>query len=369
MSAMLLAQAKDYSIFTKLVDFLTGGALPEWGIVVAGGVIGFLIALIPAITVLALFATWAERKVAGHIQCRYGPMRVGGWHGWAQALADGVKLLLKEDLIPRGADRKLFVLAPALVLGAGLGAYCALPLGPELYFAKIDLGVLFVVAIAALTTIGVIMAGWASNNKWSILGSMREAAQVVSYEIPLALGLMIPIMQAGTVSFHEVIEFQGTWNGAGWMVFRSPFVLPAFLLFWVALLAETRRAPFDLPESESELVAGFHTEYSGIRFSFFFLEEYAAMFLGSAVAAAFFWGGWHAPGLHGLLGDGVAYQVGCAAVLIAKGMFGVFLMMWIRWTLPRLRIDQVMITGYKYLTPIGFFLLIGQALWVAYVLH
>ena len=366
------------NIFTDFINWVTGPVvetgLPSWLLIPVAAILGLAVGFLPAITVLAMFSVWMERKVSGHIQCRYGPMYVGGWHGWAQSLADGIKLLIKEDLMPRGADRRLFVLAPAIVMATAFAAFVALPLAPDIYFTKLDLGVLFIIAITSVTTIGVIMAGWASNNKWSVLGAMREAAQVVSYEIPLGLALMVPVLQIGSLNFHDAIEYQGSWGGGpgflagtAWTIFRSPFVLPAFMVYFVAALAETKRAPFDLPESESELVAGFHTEYSGMRFSFFFLEEYAVMFLVSCIAAAFFFGGWHLPGVSMLAGTGVFYQVLCAAVFVAKGMFGVFVMMWMRWTLPRVRIDQVMTMGYKYLVPIAFVLVLGQAFWIAFV--
>ena len=266
-----------------------GAYLPEWALWLGAALASIGLAL-GFVSVLAMFSVWLERKVAGHIQCRYGPMYVG-WHGWLQSIADGVKLMLKEDMIPRDADRLLFMLAPALVLAAILGAMAAYPFTPGLYFANLDLGVFFVIALSSMTTIGVVMAGWASNSKWTIYGSMREAAQVVAYEIPLGVSLLVPVMVAGTLNLREASALQSDYFGMGWFLFKNPFMLPAAVLFLVAALAETKRAPFDLPEAESELVAGFMTEYSGIRWSFFFMEEYAAMFLMSAIGAVFFFGG------------------------------------------------------------------------------
>jgi NADH-quinone oxidoreductase subunit H len=338
------------------------------------------------VTVIALFSVWLERKVAGHIQCRYGPMYAGGWHGWAQTLADGVKLLLKEDTVPIGADKVLFWTAPALLLGAIFGAMAAMPLTPDFYFADISLGVFFVLAMSSITTIGVVMAGWASNSKWSVYGAMREAAQVVAYEIPLGLSLLVPLMVAGTFNLREASAMQSGLFGMDWFImpWNNPFMLPAGILFFVAVLAETKRAPFDLPEAESELVAGFLTEYSGIRWSFFFMEEYAAMFLMSLVASIFFLGGFESPftrladwGFNSqVLADGsvreaalahlpILYQLTAGATLIAKALGGVFLMMWLRWTLPRLRIDQVMTMGYKYLTPLALACVLGAGVWEA----
>ena len=340
-------------------DFVPGWAVPLTAAMVA---VGIGVALI---SVIAMFSVWLERKVAGHIQCRYGPMRVG-WHGWLQPIADGVKLLLKEDLVPTGADRVLYVLAPALVLASMLGAMAIYPLAPGFYFADVDLGIFAILALTSTTTIGVVMAGWSSNSKWSLYGAMREAAQVVAYEIPLGISLLVPLMVCGSFNLIEVSAAQEGILGMNWFIFRNPFMLPAFLIFFVAILAETKRAPFDLPEAESELVAGFMTEYSGIRWSFFFMEEYAAMFLYSVVGAFFFFGGFASPftWLAGeTLGHGVVFQLTAAVTLIVKGFFGVFVMMWLRWTLPRVRIDQVMTMGYKYLTPLALACVLGAGVW------
>ncbi len=350
---------------------LLRGLLPEGtptAILWLGAALVAVVVLITLVSIVAMFSVWLERKVSGHIQCRYGPMYVGGWHGWAQTIADGIKLLLKEDIVPRGSDRVLFVLAPAIVLGAVFGALTALPLAPGFYFADIDLGIFFILAFSSVTTIGVVMAGYASYSKWSLYGSLREAAQVVAYEIPLGVSLLVPLIVLGTFDLREASALQSGWFGMHWAIFQNPFVLPTFVLAWVAILAETKRAPFDLPEAESELVAGFMTEYSGIRWSFFFMEEYAAMFLMSALAAVFFFGGFESPltsAAHAIAGDGLLYQVVAGTVLIVKAFFGVFLMMWLRWTLPRIRIDQVMTLGYKYLTPLALLCVLGAGVWEA----
>ena len=340
--------------------------VPDWAVSLTTALLAFLVAIL-VVSVCALIGTWGERKVSGHIQCRYGPMRVG-WHGVLQPIADGVKLLLKEDLTPLGADAVLFKFAPALVLGALMGAMAVFPLSPGFFFADLDLGVFIIIALTSLTTIGVLMAGWSSNSKWSLYGAMREAAQVVAYEIPLGVSLLVPLMVAGTFNLIEASAGQSGGLGIfNWYIWPwvNPFMLPAFVLFFIAVLAENKRAPFDLPESESELVSGFLTEYSGIRWSFFFMEEYAAMFLLSVVGAVFFFGGFNSP-LTEVLPEGTfLWQAACAATLIAKGAFGVFFMMWIRWTLPRLRIDQVMTMGYKYLTPLALLCVLLAAVWEA----
>lgn len=334
-------------------------AIPAWlaAAIGAGIAVGVVIAFV---SLIAMFSIWLERRIAGRIQSRIGPNRVGPF-GLLQSLADGVKLLLKEDIIPSGADRALFILAPALVMAGALAMFAAIPMAAGAGFTDLDLGALFVIAISALATIGVIMAGWSSNNKWALYGAIREAAQVVSYEVPLGLSLLVPVLVGGSMNLRIVTEAQSGWGGACWLLFQNPFVLPAFVLFFVATLAENKRAPFDLPESESELVAGFHVEYSGIRFSFFFLEEYGAMFLMSALGTSLFLGGWNFPGIDLLSGAWlVAAQL---LVFVAKSLFLIFVMIWIRWTLPRLRVDQVMVLGYKYLTPLALLLVVGAAGW------
>jgi NADH-quinone oxidoreductase subunit H len=342
--------------------------LPGWllPLVTAHVSVGIVIGMI---SIIAMSSVWLERKVSGHIQCRYGPMYAGGWHGWAQTIADGVKLLTKEDMVPTGADKPLFMLAPAIVLGAIFGAFVAMPLSPDFYFADINLGLFFVLGMSALTTIGVVMSGWASNSKWSLYGSMREAAQVVAYEIPFGISLLVPLIVAGTFNLREASAGQADFLGMGWYIFKNPFMLPAAIIFFIAMLAETKRAPFDLPEAESELVAGFLTEYSGIRWSFFFMEEYAAMFLMCLIGSVFFFGGFESPFTHFAgewFGTGsFVYNATAALTLITKSLFGVLLMMWIRWTLPRVRIDQVMTMGYKYLTPLALLCVLGAAVWEA----
>jgi NADH-quinone oxidoreductase subunit H len=364
MSVPVFAMTSGGNAISELLARLAPEGVPTWALWLTASAVGVGI-LVAFVSLVAMFSVWLERKVSAHIQCRYGPMYVGGWHGWAQTIADGLKLLLKEDMIPLGADKPLFVLAPALVLGAIFGALVALPLAPGFVFADIHMGLFLILAFSSLTTIGVVMAGWASNSKWSLYGAMREAAQVVAYEIPLGVSLFVPLMVAGTFSLTEASAAQAGWFGMRWFIFLNPFMFPAFIIFFIAALAETKRAPFDLPEAESELVAGFMTEYSGIRWSFFFMEEYAAMFLMSAVGAVFFFGGYHSP-LTALFGEdpsGLMYQLVCAGTLIIKSFFGVFLMMWLRWTLPRMRIDQVMTTGYKYLTPLALVCVLGAAIW------
>ncbi|MEZ5988916.1 MAG: NADH-quinone oxidoreductase subunit NuoH [Planctomycetota bacterium] len=340
-----------------------------WGMgPLVSAILGFFVVLGVA-SVLPMFWTWAERRVAGRIQQRPGPNRVGPF-GLIQALADGVKLMVKEDIVPADSSRFLFMLAPAIVLGGTLVAFGMLPLSPSGIIVDTHLGIYLIGAFLALEAIGVIMAGWASNNKWSILGGMREAAQLVSYEVPIGILFLMAGVVYGSLNLADMVHGQedGAFFGlGGWLVFRMvPFGPIAFLVFYTAILAESKRAPFDLPEAESELVSGFHTEYSGIRFSFFFLSEYAAMFLLSGIAVCIFLGGWNLPLVpgsfwrdHGIVGELLA-----AASMILKSFVLVFVMLWLRWTLPRIRIDQVMSVCYKYLTPLAFACLLAAAFFV-----
>src|SRR5687767_13174908 len=257
------------------------------------------IVFLPAVMVFAMFAIWWERKVAGHMQSRLGPNRVGPI-GLLQSLADGIKLILKEDLVPDKADGLLFRLAPYLAFAPAFAAFLALPFGPDLTFEpRLNSGVFWILAILSVEVMGVILAGWASNNKWSVYGAMREACQIVSYEIPLGISIIVGIMAAGTLNMVALSHLQGGGLHT-WLIYRNPFAFAAFAVYFVASLASNKRAPFDLPESESELVAGFHTEYSGLRFSFFFFAEYAAMFVVAGIQSALFLGGWHDP--FGILG-------------------------------------------------------------------
>lgn len=329
----------------------------------------------------ALFWIWLERKVSGRIQDRLGPTRVGGRFGWLQTLADGLKLILKEDLIPASADRPLFRLAPYIVFVGSFCAFIALPFsgggtgehGPIAWVARnLDIAVFFMLAVMSLEVIGVVLAGYASGSKWSLFGGMREAAQVVSYEVPMAICVVIPVLVAGTMNLAEIGYLQ---TGAGtatagwpwhWLVFNDPFTFLAFWVYFTCAMASVKRAPFDLAEAESELVAGFHTEYSGLRWSYFFMAEYASMFAVSGIAIVLFLGGWNGPiPIAHLLGmeDTVGGRFLGLLNFLTKGFLLVFVMMWVRWTLPRLRIDQVMKTCLKYLLPMSCVLFLGATIW------
>jgi NADH-quinone oxidoreductase subunit H len=335
-------------------------------LIAMGGIIGF-ISLVP------LYGIWWERKVAARMQSRLGPMRVGGWHGWAQSLADGLKLICKEDFVPPEGDKPLFRLAPYLAFVPAVAAFIALPFAGAYVFRDLDVALIFILAMLGIEVVGVIIAGWASNNKWSVYGAMREACQMVSYEIPLGMSLLIPVMTVGALRLTAIADAQ-QGGFADWLAWRNPWCFIAFFAYYVAALASCKRAPFDLPESESELVAGFHTEYSGFRWSLFFFAEYAAMFAVSGLAAILFLGAWYGPlpaawaptgdgalptVVRGLLFDGPILFVLKAALLF-------YLQLWIRWTLPRVRIDQVLYACVQVLLPLTMVVLLANTVWLLF---
>ena len=356
---------------------------PNWFMYLLCGVIAAVLVL-HVIAVGALFFIWAERKIAGRIQDRLGPTRVGGKFGWLQTLADGVKLIAKEDFVPRDADAPLFKIAPYIAFAASFAAFLALPFADGAVAHQVNTAVFFVLAVLGLEVFGVILAGYASGSKWSLFGAMREAAQVVSYEVPLGMCVVIPVFVAGTMNLTTIGEMQAGWFN-NWLVFHDPFTFIAAIVYFTCATASVNRAPFDLAEAESELVAGFHTEYSGLRWSFFFMAEYGSMFLVSALASILFFGGWHPPipidiwileafadpdlVAAGPLKDAVPSLVTFLvmligiATLVAKSVIGVVVMMWVRWTFPRLRIDQVMATCLKYCVPIAAVCFVGSMTW------
>lgn len=321
-------------------------------------------ALLPLglILTFGLFAIWLERKVSGHIQDRLGPMRVGGWHGWAQTPADLLKLLQKEDIIPSNADRFLFKMAPFLIFAASFGAFAVIPFSSAFIGSNINIGVFYLLAITSLLTLSVIMAGWSSNNKWSLFGAMRSASQMVSYEVPTVVTVLSVIIVSGSLNLMTVTEMQTGNDVLGflpnWLILQNPFLLISFVIFFISMLAESHRVPFDLPESESELVAGFQTEYSGMRWGIFMLTEYADMLLLSLLGVTLFFGGWNSP-----FGTFMAGPVWGVFWFLLKGMLLVFVMMWIRWTLPRLRVDQLMHLCWSVLIPLSFVNIVLIALW------
>ncbi len=334
--------------------------------------------------------TYVERKIAGFTQSRIGPNRVGPW-GLAQFLADGIKLILKEDIIPAGADRPLFKLAPYAVVGGAFMIMAVLPLGPNLIPVDSDMGVLVYLAASSFVTMGIVMSGWASNNKWSTMGAARSAAQIVSYEIPVGMSLLPLVLLSGSLSFQTFIHIQGAYPWQ-WSMFHNPGTFLAVFCYFIAALAEINRTPFDIPEAESELVSGYNTEYSGMRFGMFFVAEFANVWVISMITSLAFLGGWHFPGEHALAaqmfagyqgsfgtpsfvealqqhltGGFVLFNALGFVTLFAKASCFVVLIVLLRWTVPRVRVDQLMSICWKYLVPMTIFSALTTGAWMAFL--
>jgi NADH-quinone oxidoreductase subunit H len=299
----------------------------------------------------ALVVIFGELKISAHMQSRIGPYFAGGRFGWAQPLADGAKFIQKEDLIPAAADDSVFRLAPYVVLAGTFATFVIIPFGPDLVAADLDLGVFYLLAVSSVTTIGVLMAGWSSGNKYSLIGGLRAGAQLIAYELPMVLAVVAVAVQAGTLSLNGIVEAQAELSIFGLEV-HLPYVITgqiiSFIIFMIAALAELSRIPFDMPIAESELTMGYLTEYSGLRFTMFFLGEYAAMIAFSAVAATLFLGGYYVPFVPvdalNFLGP---------IVLVTKVAVLCFLMIWFRWTWPRLREDQLQTLAWRWLIPLA----------------
>ncbi len=373
-----LFAAASFSEFLSGLDIPFFGPLSPLCVLLIAALIHAVI-LINIFAILPLFYIWLERKVAGRIQDRLGPTRVGGKFGWLQTLADGIKLIQKEDLAPGAADNWIFRIAPYLAVVSSFAAFIVLPFSDGWVAVSLDVGVFVILALMSLEVLGIIFAGYSSGSKWALFGAMREAAQMVSYEIPMALCALVPLVIAGTLNFGDIGRMQAGF-ATNWLIFHDPFTFIAFFAYFTVATASVKRAPFDLAEAESELVAGFHTEYSGLRWSFFFMAEYASMFAVSGIAVLLFLGGWHTgidveAGMADLrgwkpdflvtgftLGTYLVNLFG-AKVFVLKACALVFVQIWVRWTLPRLRIDQVMTTCLKYLVPISCVLFLGAILW------
>lgn len=304
--------------------------------------------IMAVILVMALFLVWWERKVSAHIQVRFGPMMTGRFHGWAQTLADALKLLQKEDIVPFNADTKVYFWAPVIVFAATLMTFVVVPWGPNLIAADLNIGILYILAITTFTIISLLMAGWGSHNKYALLGGMRSAAQIVSYEVPLTLSIMGVVLLAQSLSMQDIVLDQDKiWK---WNIIRQPI---GFLIYIIAATAEVNRTPFDLPEAEQELVAGFNIEYSGMKFAMFFLAEFVNMFVAAAIATTLFLGGWWGP-FGGPSIGWIWFMLKCMGV--------VFILMWFRWTYPRLRVDHLMEFAWKWLLPLAFLNLLATGL-------
>lgn len=346
------------------------GAGPLW---VWAAVSAFLVIYLLALPFGGL-ATYIERKVAADIQDRIGPNRVGPL-GLLQFFADGIKMLTKEDFVPLGADRFLFDIAPVFVVVGAVGAFAALPLGKFLVGADVNIGIFYILAVTTLIAPGLLLGSWGSQNKWSLLGGLRAAAQIVSYEIPVSLSILPVVLISGTLQIGSIVEQQGwAWTAEGmanyhfWNVFHNPFTMISVFLLFTGGLAETNRVPFDLPEAESELVSGFNTEFSGMRFGLYALGEFCDVFVMSAVVTALYLGGWHVPFINV---DQTLLAVSTPLVVLVqltmfmlKTLTLVFVVMWLRWTLPRLRVDQLMGLCWKGLVPLSLINIVGTAVWM-----
>ncbi len=338
-------------------------------------------------------SVYVERKVSAFIQDRIGPMEVGKW-GLLQLVADLLKLIQKEDIVPKAADKSLFKIAPFIIFSSIFAGFALFPFSPNLRGSATDTGVFMLLSIVSLDVIGVLMAGWSSNNKYSLLGAMRAVAQIISYEIPLGLSVLCVVVISQTLDLQEISFQQGFFsteknylfglqatgvevNEIGgflsWNIFRSPTLIFVFIIFYIAGLAECNRAPFDLPEAESELIGGFHTEYSGFRWAIMMLSEYGMMLLVSVLGVILFFGAWNSPfpdmgfiklgtWTSGKLGHWSSDAWG-GFWLLSKSYLLILTQMWIRWTLPRLRIDQLMYLSWKVLTPFSLILLLISGIW------
>jgi NADH-quinone oxidoreductase subunit H len=329
----------------------------------------FWIPLIKAVVVVLVlllggaYMTWGERKLCARFQVRYGPNRAGPF-GILQPLADAVKAIFKEEIVPNHVDKIIYVMAPGISFAAVLITFAVIPFGPEvdlfgqrvgLWVGDIEVGLLFLLAIAALGSYGIVLGGWSSNNKYSLLGALRAAAQMISYELILGISLLAVVLLAGSLNLREIVDFQGAWP----LVVLQPL---GFLIFLIAILAESNRSPFDLPETENELVSGFMTEYGGIKFALYFIAEYTAMVVNSAIVVTIFLGGWKWPALisdlHPLAGVGL---------FLAKVLFVLFLYVWIRASVPRVRFDKFMRFSWKFMLPLAFVNLLATAAVVAFL--
>src|SRR5262245_38742331 len=347
-----------YTILTRLMfvapDFvlsITRERRPNafWAGYVVWPLIQILVVLFVVLTAVA-YLVYLERKVSAFMQARLGPMRVGPW-GLLQPAADGLKLLLKEDIIPLMADKGVFIIAPIITVVAALVVLSVVPWGPAwATIANINIGILFLMAVSSVSVLGLVLSGWSSNSKYSLLGALRSSAQMVSYEVGMGLSIMGALIFAKTLSMNGIIEAQNA-NHHLWFVFFQPL---GFLIYIICALGETNRAPFDLPEAESELVAGYHTEYSGFRWALFFMAEYTAMIVTSAIAVTLYLGGWGLFGLETLVTDNPTARVVIGIIIfILKVMLVIYAAMWFRWTFPRYRYDQLMDLGWKWLIPAG----------------
>lgn len=355
----------DFSIVTSGLHAWLSGYMSQ-------GLVIFIEGLLVGVSILALYAIIAiimiymERKVCAAFQCRVGPDRVGPF-GLFQLIADVIKMLIKEIIIISHSDKFLYNLAPYIVIVGSVLAFACLPISSGLEILDFNIGVFFFLAVSSIGVIGILLAGWSSNNKFSLIGAMRSGAQMISYELSIGLSVLAIVALTGTMQFSEIIAMQSS----GWLIFKGhlPAVI-AFVIYLIAANAECNRGPFDLPEAESELTAGFHTEYSGMHFGLFYVAEFVNLFIVSAFAATVFLGGWmpfHIAGLDGF--NHIMDYIPGVVWFFGKSFFLVWVLMWIKWTFPRLRVDQILQLEWKYLVPIGLLNLMIMALCVVFGWH
>ncbi len=355
----------DFSLITEWINNALGTVFPGW-LVTTIECLMIGVGLLLVYALLALFYIYYERKLCAAFQCRLGPDRVGPW-GLLQSFADMFKMLIKELITLNHVDKFLFALAPYLVIIASMLAFAVLPWGNGLQIIDFNIGIFFLIAVSSIGVLGILLAGWSSNNKFTLIGALRSGAQMVSYELSIGLSVLTMVVFAGTMSVGGIVEAQSNL----WFIFSGhiPAII-AFIIYLIAGTAETNRGPFDLPEAESELTAGYHTEYSGIHFGFFYLAEYLNLFIVSGTAALLFFGGWmplHIPGCEAFnhimdFIPGVFWFIGKAILLS-------FIIIWFKWTYPRLRIDQLLSLEWKYLLPINLVNLVIMVLIVVYGIH
>lgn len=355
----------DFSIITQWIHSLLCTYMPEQlAIFLECVLIGVIILL--AYAIIAIIMIYMERKVCAAFQCRLGPTRVGPY-GTIQVFADVLKMLIKEIIEIRHADKFLYNLAPYIVIISSILAFSCLPISKGLEVLDFNVGIFFLMAASSIGVVGILLAGWSSNNKYSLIGAMRSGAQMISYELSVGLSLLTMVVLTDTMQLSEIVEQQAD----GWFIFKGHIpALIAFIIYLIAGNAEVNRGPFDLPEAESELTAGYHTEYSGMHFGFFYVAEFVNLFIISGIAATIFFGGWmplHIAGLDGF--NAVMDYIPGFVWFFGKAFFVVFLLMWIKWTFPRLRIDQILTLEWKYLVPIGLFNLLLMVIIVVFNLH
>lgn len=355
----------DFATITHWVDELLRSFLPHAAATLVECILIGLCLLL-GYALIALVLIYVERKVCAFFQCRIGPNRVGPY-GTIQSVADMIKMLTKELIDINHIDRFLFNLAPFVVIIASVLAFGCIPFAKGLHVIDFNVGIFFLIAVSSIGIVGILLAGWASNNKYSLIGAMRSGAQMISYELSIGLSILTMVMLAGTMSLSGIVEAQA----GGWFIFTGhiPAII-AFLIYIIAGTAETNRGPFDLPEAESELTAGYHTEYSGMHFGFFYLAEYLNMFIVASVAATLFWGGWMPLHISGWDGFNQAMDYIPSIIwFLGKVAVMIFIIMWFKWTFPRLRIDQLLKLEWKYLLPINLINLLLMALIIVFGLH